>query len=192
MMLSVMPSVRYSIRGSAPAFTNGRTASDLPRVRVLRDAVVCEEPDSSARSAIARSCADSNRRRGSRSIERATIARSSGGASGSNAPRVGQAVVQQPRDDFLRRAAGEQLPPGQHLVEHAAEREDVAPTVDALTLHLLRRHVSERAEHDAAEPCAAIVGLSPRAFRLSETLQGETEVEDLHRAVGGAGTRSPA
>ena len=39
--------------------------------------------------------------------------------------------------------------PGQHFVEHAAEREDVGAVVGLLALDLLRRHVVERAEDRA-------------------------------------------
>jgi hypothetical protein len=39
--------------------------------------------------------------------------------------------------------------PGNHLVEHRAEAEDVGPMIDRLRAHLLRRHVAGRAQHDA-------------------------------------------
>ena len=44
MMLSVMPSVRYSSCGSAPAFTNGSTASDFPRGRARLPAAARDRP----------------------------------------------------------------------------------------------------------------------------------------------------
>ena len=45
---------------------------------------------------------------------------------------------------------GERLLPGHHLVEHAAEREDVGARVGLAALELLGRHVLERAEDRAA------------------------------------------
>jgi hypothetical protein len=62
MMLSVMPLVRYSVAGSAPAFTKGKTASDFPlgRGRLTAAPLGTVEP-SSARSAIPTSAADSKR-----------------------------------------------------------------------------------------------------------------------------------
>ena len=49
--------------------------------------------------------------------------------------------------DFL---AGERALPGQHLVEHRAERPDVAAFVDSFAARLFRAHVRGSAEHDAA------------------------------------------
>ncbi len=92
------------------------------------------------------------------------------------------AVVQQACDHFLRRSAGEQPAPGQHLVEHAAEREDVAAPVDAAADHLLGRHVAERAEDDPLRRMRdgrAVGG----HLRTLEPLQREAEVQNLHRAV---------
>ena len=45
--------------------------------------------------------------------------------------------------------AGEGMLPRQHLVEHRAEREDVAPRIDLLAARLLGRHVLRRAERRA-------------------------------------------
>ena len=45
--------------------------------------------------------------------------------------------------------AAEQRAAGEHLVEHYAERPDVRPLVDRLSLRLLRRHVGRRAENHA-------------------------------------------
>lgn len=87
MMLSVMPSVMYSICGSLPVLTKGRIASDLPRGFAPRAPARPALPVTSARSAMARSPAEANRRPGSRSTQRAMIAFSSAGAAGSTNDR---------------------------------------------------------------------------------------------------------
>ena len=46
-------------------------------------------------------------------------------------------------------APGERPPPGQQLVQHDAEREDVAARVERLSRRLLRRHVRDGADDDA-------------------------------------------
>ena len=51
---------------------------------------------------------------------------------------VGTALVQHAGDHLLRRIAVEEPRAAQHLVEHAAEREDIAAAVDGLPEHLLR------------------------------------------------------
>ena len=54
-------------------------------------------------------------------------------------------------DDARLAAALEGAPAGHHLVEHGAEREDVAARIDVAPLELLGRHVEQRAE-DRARP----------------------------------------
>ena len=56
----------------------------------------------------------------------------------------------------------ERLLPRDHLVEHAAEREDVGARFCVAALHLLRRHVLER-----AEDCALVVIASGGAVAIS-------------------------
>jgi hypothetical protein len=50
----------------------------------------------------------------------------------------GDAIMHQLSHDLLRRAAGKQRPPAQHLVEHTPEREDVRTSVDTVARYLLR------------------------------------------------------
>ena len=71
--------------------------------------------------------------------------------------------------------------PRQHLVEHGAERKHVGAMIDGQAAHLLRRHVAERAEHDA--------GVGRHARRRGSFVGagfdrlGETEVENLDVVV---------
>ncbi len=113
---------------------------------------------------------------------RDTIARSSSGARGSNTLEIRRLSCRQTGDHFVRSSAAEQPAPGQHLVEHAAEREDVAAPVHAAAGHLLGRHVAERAEHDPLRGMRdrRAVGGNLRAL---EPLQREAEVQNLYRAV---------
>ena len=69
---------------------------------------------------------------------------------GAGAPaELGRILPQDRRHRLGRRVAPERAPAGEHLVEHGAEREQVRARVDRLAAHLLRRHVADRAEHDA-------------------------------------------
>ena len=68
--------------------------------------------------------------------------------------------------------ADEEALAGEHLVEHDAEREDVAAAVDGQPAHLLGRHVAELALEDA--------GLGLR--RLAGGL-GDAEVDELDLAL---------
>ena len=74
---------------------------------------------------------------------------------------------------------------GGHLVEDDAEREDVGPMIDLLALHLLGRHVGDRPDDRAllGEGLGRHVVVLARVARRGEL--GESEVEDLHRAVLG-------
>ena len=74
-----------------------------------------------------------------------------------------------------RRVAGEGRLADRHLVEHDAERVDVAPGVDPLALGLLGREVGGRA-HDGAGLGQALLGVDG---------PGDPEVGDLDLAVGG-------
>ena len=68
-------------------------------------------------------------------------------------PRAGSRVIVSAAVS-RRNAAGA----GEHLVEHAAEREDVGAVSDRLAAHLLRRHVADRAEHVPGVGGAAVGG----------------------------------
>ena len=63
--------------------------------------------------------------------------------------------------------------PGEHLVEHDAERPDVAARIGLLAPHLLRRHVRRGAERRSFER---------QLQRVGE--RGEAEVDDPHAVVG--------
>ena len=63
----------------------------------------------------------------------------------------------------------ERRPAGSHLVEHAAEAEQVGPLVERFALGLLRGHVHRRAGDDPALRDAGVVGRP-----------GQAEVGDLH------------
>ena len=68
--------------------------------------------------------------------------------------------------------AEEGLAPGEHLVEHHADREEIRTRVDVLAHHLLGAHIGRRAEHLAVH---REVGL--------EGEPGDAEVGDLDRPV---------
>ena len=63
--------------------------------------------------------------------------------------------------------------PGQHLVEHDADRPDIGARVRGLPAHLLRRHVGRRAEGRV---------LRRQLQRIDERRQAE--VEDAHAVLG--------
>ena len=81
----------------------------------------------------------------------------------------------------------ERLLPGDHLVEHRAEREDVGARVGLLALDLLRRHVLKRAEDRAlAVSGAACVGSvvgAPAPRRPPRRRFREAEVEQLRAGL---------
>ena len=83
----------------------------------------------------------------------------------------------------------EQAPAGQHLVQHDAERPDVGAPIDGLPLRLLGRHVGGRAENRAhlRRPRRERGRVGEVRARCAGGIHrlGQTEIEDLHRAVGG-------
>ena len=88
------------------------------------------------------------------------------------------------RDDVGARIAGEGLLPREQLVEDGAEREEVAPGVDATSPELLGRHVPHRPQ-DGSRLGGARRRLDPRpraAGRFPLHLR-EPEVEDLEAPV---------
>ena len=74
--------------------------------------------------------------------------------------------------DGHRALAGERHPPGEHLVEHHADRVDVRGGIHVLPLRLLRREVLGGA-HDR-----------PGLGHLRGTGTGDAEVRDLQRVIG--------
>ena len=70
----------------------------------------------------------------------------------------------------------------EHLVEDAAEREDVGAMIAALPANLFGRHVADRAEHDARFGRGRHRGCVGRRERV-RGLSRQTEIEDLDRAV---------
>ncbi len=83
-----------------------------------------------------------------------------------------------------RRVAVERSPAREHLVEDGAEGEDVRPGVGGLALHLLRRHVAERPEHDSRLRAARRRRQSRRLGpRLGVRELGQAEIEDLDAPI---------
>jgi len=93
-------------------------------------------------------------------------------------------------DDLLRGAAIQPLP-DRDLVEHDAEREDVAAVIDVLARRLLRRHVAELAgQHLGARVLAArardpeIDHLHEAVLRDEQVRRRDIEVDDVERLAG--------
>jgi hypothetical protein len=78
--------------------------------------------------------------------------------------------------DFDRRVSRKRATPGQHLVQHGAEREQVRPCAGLVPANLLRRHVTGCAQHITTVEQIAIVSGVHRLLRQSE-------IENLHDAV---------
>ncbi len=93
-------------------------------------------------------------------------------------------LPQDRRHRLGRRVGVEGAPAREHLVQDRSEGEDVGAGVGGLALHLLRRHVAERAEHDAR--LGARRGrrqIGDLASLLHARQLGQSEVEDLDSAV---------
>ena len=129
-----------------------------------------------------------SRRFGSFSRHRRSSARTRGGRR-----RAGSAVQSGSRSRIAAsvsdtRLAGERAPPGQHLVEHAAERPDVGALVDRLARAPARGSCrrpcrgSRRRASVAASDRSATASRSPCASVVERPC--ETEVEHLDGAVG--------
>ena len=95
----------------------------------------------------------------------------------------GRLVAHDGEQDRGQAVAVERAPPGRELVEHDAEREDVASLVDRLAIGLLGRHVARRADQ-ATEGGDLGQGLVASRGRAGGEL-GEAEVEYFETAVGG-------
>ena len=97
---------------------------------------------------------------------------------------VRRLLVEDRRHGFRGRLALESPPPGHHLVQHAAEREEVATGVNRLAAHLFRCHVAGRAQDRAGVRRGRDVrpGFIPLVGKPRDP--GQAEVEDFHPAVG--------
>ena len=83
-------------------------------------------------------------------------------------------------EDLRRASVPERPAPGQRLVEHRAEREDVGACARLLSLELLRGHVLERAEdrpigRESPRPCPPLVASLDRGCDGT----GKPEIEQL-------------
>ena len=104
-------------------------------------------------------------------------------------PRRG--VAQRGGHDFLRRPARERTPGGQHLVQDAAEREQIAAGIGRQPLDLFGRHVPDRPEHDAGNRAEKRRGIF-FGVRDDGRPPREAEVEDLGPLSDRAGRCFPA
>ena len=106
------------------------------------------------------------------------------GRSGQHTRRrdVGRILLEDGRHRFGCGVAMERAASREHLVEDAAEREDVGAMIAALPANLFGRHVADRAEHDAWFGRGRHGGRVGRRERV-RGLPRQTEIEDLDRAV---------
>ena len=96
--------------------------------------------------------------------------------------QIGRIVPQERRNGFLCRVAAEGPPAAEHLVQHDAEREEIAPRVGGPAPRLLRRHVRDGAHHYAwrRRQTARLA-----AGRLLRSDLRDPEVENLDDVVAG-------
>ena len=126
------------------------------------------------------------RRASSRGSAR-TIRSNAGRNDAAGVARPAPAVLAQDRGHGLRRGvAAEGAAAAQHLVQHAAEAEDVGAVVDGVAAHLLGRHVADgaRAPSRGRSRARASGTRKPRARRC-RVLARQPEVEDLEAPVAG-------
>jgi hypothetical protein len=95
-------------------------------------------------------------------------------------PEIGGRLVQNTPYHGKRRLALEGLLPGQHLVEDAAKRKDIAAVVDRLALGLFGGDIGYRAGEMAFNRGRKAVLLRARVVVL-----GEPEIQDFDRALAG-------
>ena len=153
----------------------------------------CEPPSAIHCSCSFTSCAVWKRSSGSLARQVSTTRSSAGGVIGCDARDRRRLVVHDRADEARLALAVERLLAGRHLVEHRAEREEVAARVRLAALELLGRHVLERAE-DRAPRVSVLAGVSdrrqrrqaPTAARGGARRLGEPEVEQLHAATSSA------
>ena len=93
------------------------------------------------------------------------------------ARELGRVVLDDRRHRLGRRLALEGAASGQHLVEHAPEREEIGPRIRGKAAHLLGCHVTDRAHHGAR--IGRDNGLGPRRGGGCVDLAGKTEIENL-------------
>ena len=77
--------------------------------------------------------------------------------------------------DRNRRGSGERRPAGSHLVQNAAQAEEISAGVDVDSVGLLGGHVGRSAKDDARS-CQVVAAIG---------LVGQSEVEELHAARRG-------
>src|SRR3989442_1625426 len=103
-------------------------------------------------------------------------------------------MLQNSVEDQRRGVASEWQRARAHLVQHSTEREQVCPTVELLTLHLLRRHISDRPERRTGAGQMLFGNLHGRTgcrccgLRLWNDLC-QTEIQNLFEPPGGEGFR---
>ena len=106
-------------------------------------------------------------------------------------PRRDELALQQPHDHGAAVVARERTPAGGHLVEHAAEREEVGARVDLDAGGLLRRHVGRRADRRTGHRDVRVGGRLHRGLRAAASRRsrltigqlGQAEVEHLEVIV---------
>ena len=102
---------------------------------------------------------------------------------GSGETQLGRLLFENGIHRLNRRVAFECAAAGEHLVEDAAERKDVAAMVDRLAAHLLGRHVAGRADHSSGRcPLLLRPGLGVLLIFFRSQLR-EAEVENLYAAI---------
>ena len=114
--------------------------------------------DESPFSDSARSWAVSYRSSGRFSRQRSTMTSSAGGAPVGGGPEWLWIVVEDCGESVRRRRAGNRTPCREHLVEDAAERENVGAAVHVPAADLLGRHVAQRADAPSPDSVAARSG----------------------------------
>jgi hypothetical protein len=103
-----------------------------------------------------------------------------------NALREGRRRLRQHgREDLGYALAGERRGAAEHFVGDASQREDVAASVGGFATGLLRGHVGNGADEGAGQRLPGEGRRVGRRVRGGQRHGGQTEVQDLHAAVGG-------
>ena len=144
---SVMPSLKYSLSGSALRFTNGNTAIEFAATAAAGTGVATGSATVVALGAVSAARGKPIGRRPGEHPRHRLLE-----PVGHGIPHRAQArhgLERLPRQDRLRRPPGERQVPRQHLVQHAAEAVEIAATIKLVDpLRLLRAHVAGRADGD--------------------------------------------